>query len=135
MDLNLKQSVKKYILCVCTYEHVCYEDCKMQAGVVAHTFNISDQETETGRYPQGLGQPGLNSKFQDIQSYIIETLSHVRDTVTLPGTWKAFSSGDQITVSFGLWVQSTYLGMKGVVSTVQEKGLESNSFVQPESQW
>jgi hypothetical protein len=26
-------------------------------------------------------------------------------------------------VSFGLWVQSTYLGMKGVVSTVQEKGL------------
>lgn len=46
----------------------------------------------------------------------------MRDLVTLPGTWEAFSSGNQIKVSSGLWVQSTHLGMKSAVITVQEKG-------------
>ena len=38
-------------------------------GMTTYTFNPSTQEAETGRSLWAWGQPGLQSKFQDSQSY------------------------------------------------------------------
>jgi hypothetical protein len=41
----------------------------MMMGVVAHAFNPNTWEAETGGFLSSRGQPGLQSEFQDSQSY------------------------------------------------------------------
>jgi hypothetical protein len=39
-----------------------------KSGMVAHAFNLSTREAEAGKF-LSLGQPGLQSEFQDCQGY------------------------------------------------------------------
>lgn len=61
-----------YLAIVIFTSHLKFE----RVGMVTHTFSLNTWGAEVGRSVRVQGQPGLYSKFQDNQRYIVR--SHLR---------------------------------------------------------